>query len=89
MELETPKKLERKIYENALVRMEKLGSQAIMHPHLIEKRDVIKTSLLDYYESTEEYEKCKYVTEYFDNLEKELLLRAMVKSVIDKDTSKS
>jgi len=89
MELETPKKLERKIYENALVRMENLGSQAIMHPHLIEKRDVIKTSLLDYYESTEEYEKCKYVTEYFDNLEKELLLRAMVKSVIDKDASKS
>ena len=89
MELETPKKLERKIYENALVRMEKLGSQAIMHPQLIEKRDVIKTSLLDYYESTEEYEKCKYVTEYFDNLEKELLLRAMVKSVIDKESSKS
>jgi hypothetical protein len=69
--------------------MEKLGSQANVHPHLIEKRDAIKTSLLDYYESTEEYEKCKYITEYFDNLEKELLLRAMVKSVIDKDSSKS
>jgi hypothetical protein len=60
-----------------------------MYPHLIEKRDVIKNSLLDYYESTEEYEKCKYVTEYFDNLEKELLLRAVVKSVIEKDVPKS
>ena len=89
MELETPKKLERKIYEDALVRMEKLGTQAIIYPHLIEKRDVIKNSLLDYYESTEEYEKCKYVTEYFDNLEKELLLRAVVKSVIEKDVPKS
>jgi hypothetical protein len=45
--------------------------------------------LLNYYESTEEYEKCKYITEYFDNLEKELLLRAMVKSVIEKDITKS
>ena len=69
--------------------MEKLGSQAIMHPHLIEKRDVIKNSLLNYYESTEEYEKCKYITEYFNSLEKELLLRAMVKSVIEKDNKKS
>jgi len=80
--LQNKNKLERKIYENALVRMEKLGSQALMEfPHLLEKRNVIKTSLLDYYESTEEYEKCKYVTDFFTKLEKELLVNSIVKSV--------
>lgn len=81
-------KLERKIYENALERMEKMGSHALMHPHLIEKRDVIKKSLLEYYESTEEYEKCKYVTDFFSKLEKELLINSIVKSVEQKDEQK-
>jgi hypothetical protein len=80
--------LERKIYENALERMGKMGSQALMHPHLIEKRDVIKNSLLEYYESTEEYEKCKYVTDFFSKLEKELLINSIVKSVEQKDEQK-
>ena len=81
MELESPKKLERNLYEKALARMENLGTKAIMHPHLIEKREVIKNSLLEYYESTEEYEKCKYVANFFQNLEKEILLKSVVKSV--------
>jgi glucosamine 6-phosphate synthetase-like amidotransferase/phosphosugar isomerase protein len=82
--LQNKNKLERKIYENALDRMEKMGSQALMHPHLIERRDVIKNSLLDYYESTEEYEKCKYVTEFFFKLEKELLVNSIVQSAEQK-----
>jgi len=81
-------KLERKIYENALERMEKMGSQALMHPHLIERREIIKTSLLDYYESTEEYEKCKYVTDFFTKLEKELLVNSIVKSVEQRSQEK-
>ena len=65
-----------------------MGSHALMHPHLIEKRDVIKNSLLEYYESTEEYEKCKYVTDFFSKLEKELLINSIVKSVEQKDEQK-
>ena len=42
---------------------------------------VFKNSLLEYYESTEEYEKCKYVANFFQNLEKEILLNSVVKSV--------
>lgn len=75
---ETPKKLERDIYENAIQRMETMGTKAIMHPRLIEKRHAIKESLIDYYESTEEYEKCTYITEYFNKLEKEIGLMEIV-----------
>lgn len=82
MELDqAPKKIERDIYENAIQRMESMGTKAILHPRLIEKREAIKTSLLDYYESTEEYEKCKYITEYFDELEKEIGLMEIVGAI--------
>jgi len=78
MELETPKKLEREIYENAIHRMETMGTKAIMHPRLLKKRDAIKNSLLEYYESTEEYEKCKYINDFFTMLEKEIGLLEIV-----------
>jgi hypothetical protein len=83
--LQNEPKLDRNIYESALQRMEKMGSRALMHPHLIQRRDVIKTSLLIYYESTEEYEKCKYVTDFFSKLEKDLLIESIVKSVEQKN----
>lgn len=84
MELDqAPKKIERDIYENAIRRMETMGTKAILHPRLIEKRDAIRTSLLDYYESTEEYEKCKYITEYFMELEKEIGLLEIVGAISD------
>lgn len=82
MELDQePKKIERNIYENAILRMETMGTKAILHPRLIGKRDAIRTSLLDYYESTEEYEKCKYITEYFNELEKEIGLLEIVGAI--------
>ena len=52
MEVKGSKPLERDIYENAISRMETLGTKAILQPRLIEKRHAIKESLLDYYEST-------------------------------------
>jgi hypothetical protein len=81
MEVENPKKLERSIYENALLRMETLGTKAIMQPKLLEKREAIKTSLLSYYESTEEYEKCRYVNEFFLGVERELSLLNLINSL--------
>lgn len=73
--------IERKIYENALSRMEKFGTKSIMSPSLLEKREIIKTSLLSYYESTEEFEKCKFISDFFDQVEKEVKLLEVVKSL--------
>lgn len=73
--------IERVIYENALDRMEKLGVKSIMIPHLLEKREVIKKSLISYYESTEEFEKCKFVSEFFDRVEKEIKVNQVINSL--------
>jgi hypothetical protein len=78
MEVKGSKPLERDIYENAISRMETLGTKAILQPRLIEKRHAIKESLLDYYESTEEYEKCKYITEFFNMVEKEINILGII-----------
>lgn len=71
--------IERRIYENAISRMEKFGVKSIMAPHLLQKRETIKSSLLKYYESTEEFEKCKFISDFFDQLEREI----MVTQVLD------
>jgi hypothetical protein len=73
--------IERVIYENALVRMEKFGVKSIMIPHLLEKREVIKKSLISYYESTEEFEKCKFVSEFFDQVEKEIRVNQVINAL--------
>lgn len=73
--------IERRIYENALERMEKYGTKSIMTPHLLEKRNSIKSSLLSYYESTEEFEKCKFISDFFDRLEREISLSKVLSSL--------
>ena len=73
--------MERKVYESALQRMEKYGVKSIMVPHLLAKRTVIKESLLNYYESTEEFEKCKFISDFFDRLEKEIQLVQVLNSI--------
>ena len=77
MQTEGEKPLEREIYENAIRRLETLGLKAVMNKKLIGKREVIKKSLLDYYESTEEYEKCSYVNDYFEKLENAVLVNVI------------
>jgi len=73
--------IERKIYENALIRMEQFGVKSIMAPHLLAKRNTIKSSLLNYYESTEEFEKCKFISDFFDDLEKEIRISQILESM--------
>ena len=73
--------IERRIYENALARMEKFGTRSIMAPHLLSKRESIRSSLLSYYESTEEFEKCKFITEFFDTLEKEIRISQVLENL--------
>jgi dGTP triphosphohydrolase len=39
---------------------------------VIRKRNSIKNTLLEYYESTEEFEKCKFVVDFFCGIEDSL-----------------
>jgi hypothetical protein len=51
--------------------MQKYGVDSILSTKVFPKRESIKQSLISYYESTEEFEKCKYVKEFFEKLESE------------------
>lgn len=67
--MQTEKRLNRNIFENAISSMEKHGKESMMAPRIFSKRHEIKKSLLQYYESTEEFEKCKFIVDFFDELE--------------------
>ena len=75
------KKLNRNIFENAITSMEKYGKESMMSPRVFKKRYEIKRSLLAYYESTEEFEKCKFISDFFDRLEKEVLVSQVLESL--------
>lgn len=52
--------------------MEKYGSPGFFKSYsqgVIKKRNSIKNTLLEYYESTEEFEKCKFVVDFFLEIE--------------------
>lgn len=76
--------IQRNIYEAALSRMEEFGTESIRSPLLLEKRNSIKSSLLIYYESTEEFEKCKFISNFFDQLEKEIKISQVLSSIKDR-----
>ena len=75
------KKLNRNIFENAITSMEKYGKESMMSPRVFKKRYEIKRSLLAYYESTEEFEKCKFISDFFDRLEKEVMVSQVLESL--------
>ncbi len=54
--------------------MEIYGLNGMSSPRILAKRNIIKDALIGYYESTEEFEKCKYIVSFFDDLEKEIAL---------------
>jgi len=65
-------KLNRQIFENTIRTMEKYGTSGFFQaysPGVIKKRHSIKKTLLEYYESTEEFEKCKFVIDFFNGIE--------------------
>lgn len=65
------KKIDRGIFENAIATMKKYGVGSILLTKIYPKREGIRRSLLVYYESTEEFEKCTYIKEFFEELERE------------------
>lgn len=64
--------INRQIFENALKSMEVYGLDGMSSPRILAKRNIIKDALIRYYESTEEFEKCKYIVGFFEDLEKEI-----------------
>lgn len=52
--------------------MKKHGIESILTTKIFPKRESIKKSLIAYYESTEEFEKCKFVKDFFEKLELEV-----------------
>jgi hypothetical protein len=63
----------RGIFEIAYKAIQKYGNLSMVSHKTIQKREVLKASMLDYYESTEEFEKCLVIKEFFDKLEEDLL----------------
>jgi hypothetical protein len=65
------RKLDRRVFENAISTMQKYGVNSILSTKAFPKRENIKNSLFAYYESTEEFEKCLYIKRFFEQLESE------------------
>jgi hypothetical protein len=68
------RKLDRRVFENAIDTMKKYGVDSILTTKIFPKREIIKNSLIAYYEYTEEFEKCKYIMSFFKKLENEYQL---------------
>ena len=64
----------RYVFENAFNSMVKYGKKSMMAGKILSRRDEIESSMLKYYESTEEFEKCKYILDFFNDLDKTLRL---------------
>jgi hypothetical protein len=64
--------INRQVFEDALKSMEIYGINGMKSPRILANRNIIKESFIRYYESTEEFEKCKYIVGFFEDLEKEI-----------------
>lgn len=63
---------QRYVFESAFNSMLKYGKESMMSRKILSRRDEIESSMLKYYESTEEFEKCKYILDFFKDLEETL-----------------
>lgn len=63
---------QRYVFESAYNSMLKHGKESMMSQRILLRRDEIESSMIRYYESTEEFEKCKFILDFFKELEKEL-----------------
>lgn len=83
--------VDREVYESAYKRMKKYGISSILtSPRLIKKRELIKERIVSYYENTEEYEKCNFLKDFFDQIEKEIKLNGIITDLgnINKESDK-
>ena len=66
--------INRQIFENAFNTIKVYGINGMKSPKILAKREIIKNAFITYYESTEEFEKCQYITCFFEDLEKKIIL---------------
>jgi hypothetical protein len=76
------RKIDRGIFENAIATMKKYGVGSILSTKIYPKRESIRKSLIAYYESTEEFEKCTYIKEFFEELEREAEASKIYKDIV-------
>lgn len=78
----------RKIYESAYHKIKTEGTDLILNSsELLKTRGELKGELIAYYESTEEYEKCKFINNFFVELEKNLSLMDLLTDLKAKNRS--
>lgn len=71
----------RRVFEEAIKKMSTHGvNQILFSESLTRKRNIIKDSLLKYYESTEEFEKCKFIKEFFQDVENKIVSGESIKN---------
>lgn len=58
----------RVVFERAYETMNKYGVDSFVYSKLGEKKNEIRRSMLDYYESTEEFEKCSFIVDFFNRV---------------------
>ncbi len=63
---------QRYVFESAYKSMLKYGKESMMSHKILSRRDEIESSMIKYYESTEEFEKCKFILDFFRDLEETL-----------------
>jgi hypothetical protein len=63
---------QRYVFESAYKSMLKYGKRSMMSKKILARREEVESSMLRYYESTEEFEKCKYILDFFKDLEETL-----------------
>jgi len=63
--------IERNIFENAIAIMGNEDLYEIVSRKILKDKNNLKRCILNYFESTEEYEKCLEVLEFFKKLENE------------------
>jgi hypothetical protein len=68
--MQKDKIINRPVYERAISSMVEFGEESMLAPHIFKQRKDIEASLINYYESTEEFEKCKFIRDFFKSLEK-------------------
>lgn len=61
---------QRHVFEKAYNSMFEYGKESMMSQRILSRRNEIESSMIKYYESTEEFEKCKFILDFFKELEK-------------------
>lgn len=70
------------VYNMAYKKLVDFGPSCVLSsPRMIKGRRILKESMISYFEETEEFEKCAYVVNFFDTVEKEISINNIVEGL--------